>query len=235
MTLVYLLIFVDLHTDLVNFGSIKNILMTCTRTSRHPGLTNALQQLILRRRVFPVFMKYWLLRTATKFAVCPPQIILLSDLQNILPTWSFVSQTVHGIYSTELLRDPHAGHPMRAIRHTGGMFIFPQWMDTYQEPGSLYQSSTIIQGRHTWWQSWPFDPFSLWPLALSEQDIAELLSNNVNMQISSTTEWVNAALWHEAYRSSLRTENVYMSHRPNPRVLVHPAGIRYRAVTRRQL
>jgi hypothetical protein len=218
MTAMFLMFFIDLHTDFANVESLKNILMTCTRFLRHHDLSTMLRNLNLRQKAFKVFTRYWTLRSATLFPVCPPPIIILGDLQNLVFTWPLVIKTMLDMYQSELLRDPHETHPMRCIRDVGGYFIFPQWLNTFYQwwmhaPESIFQSSTIIAGKRTWWRAWPHDPISSWPLTLNERDIFEILDNNSHLQMSSINEWANASL-------PIDNDNTYMSHRrftPCPR------------------
>jgi hypothetical protein len=188
-----MLIFADLNVNMVTFGSVKNMAATCKRASTYTALTKVLKSEILRRLAFTIFTQFWFLRTAIRFAVCPPQAVLLNDLRPLLPTWSVVHKTVHHLYQEQLQSDPHQGHIMRAIQHTNGLFSFPIWMMawpiTNANSGQLPETSTysIIRGHRTWWSSWPSDPLMTWPLTLSPQDITNMLRDDTNMRVSQST------------------------------------------------
>ena len=41
----------------------------------------------------------------------------------------------------------------------------------------------IVDGKNTWWQSWPSNDDITWPLALSEAGVANLLRDDPNLEL----------------------------------------------------
>jgi hypothetical protein len=102
--------------------------MTCRNAFYHQPMHDLLASSFLTSDALEAFIKYWFLRTATRFAVCPPQAVLLRGSQSMLASCKFVTKAVHSLYSRELENDPYEDHPMRKIRLMPRRWaMFPGW------------------------------------------------------------------------------------------------------------
>jgi hypothetical protein len=210
-----LLLLADLQFCMVNRYCLRNVAMTCKNAFYHQPMHNLLASSFLTSHALEAFIKYWFLRTATRFAVCPPQAVLLRDSQSILASCEFVTKAVHSLYNNELENDPYEDHPMRNIRLMPRRWaMFPGWKMVCNhihpfQPRPFrdddeartwdrdifsqfrhYQSMThMVDGHTTWWASWPSDPEMTWPLALNSEQISDIINRDPRLLLPVPTDY----------------------------------------------
>jgi hypothetical protein len=181
----------ETNLTMLSVNCMKEITQTCRSifsSTTHPHLRGYL----LKLKAMSTFTNHWFLETSKKFAILPPQEVLLGLLRPVLPTCSTTSSTIHNLYDQELKTDPHREHPMRSIRTLHGRYCFPQWMllgpviraNRGNSPHNTahYWNSVrdIIIGRHTWWSDWPSNFETTWPLTLCYNDMNVLFSSQTS-------------------------------------------------------